>query len=36
MIDLIDTLFDSLTGTAEAFVTILSCVPLLLASALYG
>jgi uncharacterized membrane protein YedE/YeeE len=35
MIDLIDTLIDSLTGTAEAFVTILSCVPLLLASALY-
>lgn len=35
MIDLIDTLFDSLTGTAEAVVTILSCVPLLLASALY-
>ena len=35
MIDLIDTLIDSLTGTAEALVTILSCVPLLLASALY-
>lgn len=35
MIDLIDSLIDSLTGTAEAFVTILSCVPLLLASALY-
>ena len=35
MIDLIDTLIDSLTGTAEAFVTILSCVPLLLASVLY-
>lgn len=35
MIDLIDTLFDSLTGTAEALVTVLSCVPLLLASALY-
>ena len=35
MIDLIDTLIDSLTGTAEAVVTILSCVPLLLASALY-
>ena len=35
MIDLIDTLFDSLTGTADAVVTILSCVPLLLASALY-
>ena len=35
MIDLIDTLIDSLTGTAEAVVTIVSCVPLLLASALY-
>jgi hypothetical protein len=35
MIDLIDSLIDSLTGTAEALVTILSCVPLLLASALY-
>ena len=35
MIDLIDSLIDSLTGTAEAFVTILSCVPLLLASVLY-
>ena len=35
MFDLFDTLIDSLTGTAEAVVTILSCVPLLLASALY-
>lgn len=35
MIDLIDSLIDSLTGTAEALVTIFSCVPLLLASALY-
>ena len=35
MIDLIDTLFDSLTGTAEAFVTVLTSIPLLLASVLY-
>ena len=35
MIDLIDTLIDSLTGTAEAFVTVLTSIPLLLASVLY-
>ena len=35
MIDLIDTLFDSLTGTAEALVTVLTSIPLLLASVLY-
>ena len=35
MIDLIDTLIDSLTGTAEALVTVLTSIPLLLASALY-
>lgn len=35
MIDLSDTLFDSLTGTAEALVTVLTSIPLLLASALY-
>ena len=35
MIDLIDTLIDSLTGTAEALVTVLTSIPLLLASVLY-
>ena len=35
MIDLIDTLFDSLTGTAEVLVTVLTSIPLLLASVLY-
>ena len=35
MIDLIDTLFDSMTGTAEALVTVLTSIPLLLASVLY-
>ena len=35
MIDLIDTLIDSLTGTAEALATVLTSIPLLLASVLY-
>ena len=35
MIDLIDTLIDGLTGTAEALVTVLTSIPLLLASVLY-
>ena len=35
MFDLIDTLIDSLTGTAEALVTVLTCAPLMAVVALY-